>query len=119
MINKLFLFSFPSNGKKERREWVIAVRRKNWEPSKTSRICSAHFREEDLNRTLRNVMIKDGAVPTVFPDFTKKSQVNDRRPVKRKIQSEAQSTSDVRVAHDLSSVGYSHNNNKLTFTILS
>lgn len=112
MINKLCFFSFPSK-EEERRKWVNAVKRKNWKPSKTSRICSAHFREEDINRTLRYVMLKEGAVPTVFA-ASQESQVKDRRPLKRKIQLEVQSTIHVRNVSKLSSVGCCHNN-LLTF----
>lgn len=71
-----------------------AVKRKNWEPSKTSRICSAHFREEDINRTLCTATIREGAVPAIFAAFPEELKVNDRRPSTSKIQVEVQSTSE-------------------------
>lgn len=93
MINKFCFFRFPLNDEKCRK-WVNAVRRKNWKPSKTSRICSAHFREEDINRTLCTATIREGAFPAIFTAFPEELKVNDRRPSTSKIQVEVQSTSE-------------------------
>ncbi|KAG8287371.1 THAP protein [Homalodisca vitripennis] len=46
--------SFPAD-EELRRQWVNAVKREKWTPSKHSRLCSVHFREEDLDRTLLRV----------------------------------------------------------------
>ena len=49
--------SFPKNDI-IRQQWINAVNRKNWEPSKNSRLCSVHFLEGDfqlncLKKTLK------------------------------------------------------------------
>ncbi|KAL1463593.1 hypothetical protein WDU94_015333 [Cyamophila willieti] len=59
--------SFPK--KPERHAaWVAAMNRKDWTPKSSSRICSAHFKGEDIDRTsLSVVRIREHAVPTIFP----------------------------------------------------
>ncbi|XP_049839589.1 histone-lysine N-methyltransferase eggless-like isoform X2 [Schistocerca gregaria] len=58
--------SFPKDNAL-RRLWIKALRRKDWEPTKSSKICSDHFREADIDRTsLLCVRIRDGAVPCIF-----------------------------------------------------
>uniref|UniRef100_A0A8D9AAK1 THAP domain-containing protein 2 n=1 Tax=Cacopsylla melanoneura TaxID=428564 RepID=A0A8D9AAK1_9HEMI len=48
--------------------WVAVVNKKDWTPKSSSRICSAHFKEEDIDRTsLSVVRIREHAVPTIFP----------------------------------------------------
>ncbi|KAI5702920.1 hypothetical protein M8J75_005585 [Diaphorina citri] len=50
--------------------WVHAVRRKDWSPSHTARLCSDHFKEEDFDRTSRErVRLREETVPSVFPGF--------------------------------------------------
>lgn len=44
--NKRGVHLFP-NDAKVRKQWEIAVRRKNFKASKHSRLCSDHFRTED------------------------------------------------------------------------
>ncbi|KAG8259722.1 hypothetical protein J6590_008758 [Homalodisca vitripennis] len=59
---------FPSD-ETLRQKWIIAVKRKDWEPTKFSKLCSAHFREEDIDRTsLSCVRIRQGAVPQIFSE---------------------------------------------------
>uniref|UniRef100_A0A1X7VJM9 THAP-type domain-containing protein n=1 Tax=Amphimedon queenslandica TaxID=400682 RepID=A0A1X7VJM9_AMPQE len=38
-------YTFPKNPERKNR-WIAAVRRKNWAPSRFSRICSEHFRND-------------------------------------------------------------------------
>ncbi|XP_077536391.1 uncharacterized protein LOC144148749 isoform X1 [Haemaphysalis longicornis] len=68
--------SFPKC-EKLKRLWVLATKRANWWPSKTSLLCSAHFKSDDfthdpsivdqLPRTARMTRrLKPGAVPSVF-----------------------------------------------------
>ena len=38
----LRFYSFPSDAQR-REKWVAAVRRKDWQPSKHTRICNEHF----------------------------------------------------------------------------
>ncbi|XP_054256977.1 THAP domain-containing protein 6-like, partial [Macrosteles quadrilineatus] len=68
-----------------REKWTIAVSRKDWEPSKWSQLCSAHFRESDLDRTSSScVRLRPGAVPCVFPAQGKELP-NERKPLKRTV----------------------------------
>eukprot|EP00079_Xenopus_tropicalis_P011510 XP_002937422.1 PREDICTED: THAP domain-containing protein 1 [Xenopus tropicalis] len=64
-------FRFPMKDRKRLFDWIAAIRRKNWMPSETSRICSDHF-------TLNDYMLRPGAqiprlrldaVPSVFDGF--------------------------------------------------
>ncbi|XP_046664296.1 THAP domain-containing protein 6-like [Homalodisca vitripennis] len=58
--------SFPKN-EDLKRKWMNALKRKDWAPSKWSRVCSAHFKEADFDLTsLCCVRIREGAVPTIF-----------------------------------------------------
>ncbi|XP_046981545.1 THAP domain-containing protein 6-like [Schistocerca americana] len=60
---------FPSNATRKDL-WVKALGRKDWEPSKYSKVCSQHFREQDIDRTsVSTVRIRENAVPSIFPAF--------------------------------------------------
>ncbi|XP_024134079.1 THAP domain-containing protein 6 isoform X1 [Oryzias melastigma] len=66
---------FPSD-EKRRREWAKSLRRADeegqmWIPSKYDVICSAHFKEEDLDRTGQSTRLRDGVKPEVF-DFPRR-----------------------------------------------
>lgn len=50
-----------------RRKWVQAVKRKDWEPTKYSYLCSNHFAEPDFDRTsLCYVRLRENVFPTIF-----------------------------------------------------
>ncbi|XP_039604846.1 THAP domain-containing protein 2-like isoform X1 [Polypterus senegalus] len=56
-----------------RKQWMVAVSRqtsdkKLWEPSKSSVLCSRHFKPEMFDRTGQTVRLREYAVPTEF-DF--------------------------------------------------
>ena len=42
------------------------MRRENWKPTKSSILCSDHFRAECLDRTGQTCRVKEDAVPTIF-----------------------------------------------------
>lgn len=48
--------------------WIKAIRRENWKPARTSRLCSKHFEESDYQvRPGSSVkLLKPTAVPSVF-----------------------------------------------------
>ncbi|KAJ8359657.1 hypothetical protein SKAU_G00161820 [Synaphobranchus kaupii] len=52
-----------------RRAWVVAVRRKDFEPIDTTVLCSCHFEADDFDRTGQNIRLREFAVPSVFPSF--------------------------------------------------
>ncbi|XP_058503501.1 THAP domain-containing protein 6-like [Solea solea] len=52
-----------------RKLWEVALRREGFNASQSSRLCSEHFRQEDFDRTGQTVRIREGAVPSVFPNF--------------------------------------------------
>ncbi|KAI5694260.1 hypothetical protein M8J75_013736 [Diaphorina citri] len=58
---------FPIN-EQRRADWIAALNQTYWTPKKHSRICSKHFKEEDIDRTsLCVVRIRQNAKPTLFP----------------------------------------------------
>lgn len=61
--------SFPFSREKVLKAWIHAVRRKNFKPTKSSVICSAHFRETDFIKNNRGWVLKHDAVPSVFENF--------------------------------------------------
>ncbi|TDH13862.1 hypothetical protein EPR50_G00037750 [Perca flavescens] len=66
---------FPK-AKEVRKQWEIAVRRKGFSASRSSVLCSEHFKRQDFDSTGQTVRIRDGAQPSVF-NFPKHLQ----RPV--------------------------------------
>ena len=49
-----------------RQLWEIAVSRKDWSASPRSYLCSEHFDEEYLIRHAKRVLLREGALPTIF-----------------------------------------------------
>ena len=45
------------------------IRREGWIPSKTSLVCSDHFKESCMDRTGQIVRLRSDAVPTRFKKF--------------------------------------------------
>ena len=75
------LISFPLKRGDILKKWIHAVRRKNFVPTKHSRICSEHFVETDyLHRPNINVPhLKPDAVPSIFKEFPAYYQVIKQR----------------------------------------
>ncbi|KAM8845304.1 uncharacterized protein AB9W97_000515 [Spinachia spinachia] len=60
-------FRFPFGDNARLNQWLLNVRRRNWIPSKSSRLCSTHFKEDQFfvdNEGKRR--LKETAVPTIF-----------------------------------------------------
>ena len=83
--NYFFLSRFPKD-QELRDQWVAAMRRENYTPSKSAVLCSIHFLEQDLDRTsLCVVRVREGAIPKVFEAFPplKRNTSQRKPPVKR------------------------------------
>ncbi|KAG8254856.1 hypothetical protein J6590_106761 [Homalodisca vitripennis] len=64
-------------------------KKKDWEPSKWSRLCSTHFKEEDIDRTLTRVQLKENVEPSILPQIPPPPQVRRCPPSsKRKYKEE-------------------------------
>lgn len=57
-----------------RSEWIKAVRRENWIPSKHAVLCSAHFEEKMIDRSMKRIILAKTAIPTIFSAFPKHLQ---------------------------------------------
>ena len=63
------LFRFPTADKARREEWIKAVGRDGWEPSRSSVLCCNHFEMSQFRvppGLSRRAMLKVDAVPTKF-----------------------------------------------------
>ena len=52
-------------------KWKKNLRRDNWVPTKSSRLCSDHFQEDMIDRSGKTVRLKPDAIPTRFKSFPK------------------------------------------------
>ena len=66
-----------------RRAWIIAVRRKDWEPTRSTFLCSKHFRESDCRDSTSIRLLKRYVVPSKFEAFPTYYQVPS--PKKRRV----------------------------------
>ena len=89
---------FPKKGSELEKQWIRAVRRKNWSPSKTSCLCSDHFDRSCFIEGKTNRRLHKNAVPSVFPQFTKHLQKSD---LKRKSSKKCKLTEPFTVTCDL------------------
>lgn len=68
-VNKISYYTFPSNSQ-QKDKWIHAIRRDegpDFEISKTTVVCSKHFRANDFKKTLAGKhLLTHGAVPSVF-----------------------------------------------------
>ncbi|XP_041829661.1 endothelial zinc finger protein induced by tumor necrosis factor alpha-like isoform X6 [Melanotaenia boesemani] len=84
-------------------QWMSNIRRQNWTPNQSSRLCSEHFESHHLSTDSRGrTCLKDTAVPTIFSFSNvknhlprEKAQISDNdkfqaRMVKRRITSGAE-----------------------------
>ena len=66
------------------KQWVIATKRKDFTPTKYSRLCGDHFTENDYKYTFNSRELKDNAVPTIFnfPNNLQSTKTVKRAPAK-------------------------------------
>lgn len=85
-----FFYSFPFKDEHRLAAWITAIHRKDWKPSKASRICSEHFKPQDfLHRPgtawypyIRR--LKHDAVPSVFSNYSNNLVSNKSKLEKEK-----------------------------------
>ena len=91
---KVSYFKFPTE-ERLKKLWIYAIRRdegKNFQVSKNTKVCSRHFKSDDLKKSLNGVVsLKNGAVPSVFA--WKRSSPCKRPPPTPRISSMATSVS--------------------------
>lgn len=85
----------PLNNPKLLKQWKLAIRRKDWEPTKTSLICSEHFTDDDYvvkkSASVRP-RLKPDAVPSIFdfPDNYNYMKKEKQRILAEKLEYEKQ-----------------------------
>ena len=85
---KVSFFSFPEN-KRMRDIWIEKIRRKNWKPTKSSKLCSQHFESscfvqnfeamQSVGWTAGRLRLKKDAVPTIFEYSVEPTSVASKR----------------------------------------
>ncbi|XP_053320665.1 peroxynitrite isomerase THAP4-like [Spea bombifrons] len=93
-------FRFPMKDPERLSKWVAAMRRKNWKPSVSSRICSDHFTDKDymLRPGAMIPRLRLDAVPSVFDGWSThlKERVKRKKNTK-KLKNEAVDASDMEI----------------------
>ncbi|XP_020641985.2 peroxynitrite isomerase THAP4 isoform X1 [Pogona vitticeps] len=81
---------FPLKDSKRLIQWLKAVQRDNWTPTKYSFLCSEHFTKDSFSKRLEDQhrLLKPTAVPTIFQDSEKKGSSRDHVRRKRRIASQ-------------------------------
>ncbi|NXE00617.1 THAP4 protein, partial [Chaetorhynchus papuensis] len=84
-------FRFPLKDSKRLIQWLKAVQRDNWTPTKYSFLCSEHFTKDSFSKRLEDQhrLLKPTAVPTIFQLVEKKHDkldyVRSRRKIARQV----------------------------------
>lgn len=83
-------FRFPLKDSKRLIQWLKAVQRDNWTPTKYSFLCSEHFTKDSFSKRLEDQhrLLKPTAVPTIFQLVEKKHDNLDYVRSRRKIASQ-------------------------------
>ena len=68
--SKVSYFQFPRKKKNMLKEkWIYAIRRdegKDFKIGESAKVCSRHFRKEDLKTLAGKICLKSGAVPSIL-----------------------------------------------------
>ncbi|XP_067005254.1 peroxynitrite isomerase THAP4 [Anabrus simplex] len=72
--------NFPIKNEVLCNKWLIAMRRSNWKPTSTSRLCSDHFKPSCFRMSNGRKVLIEGSVPSIF-DFP--HNVRSRSPSRR------------------------------------
>ncbi|XP_067128788.1 THAP domain-containing protein 1-like [Centruroides vittatus] len=76
----IHFYRFPLTKPDLLRKWVTAVRRENFKPTKSSSLCSAHFKDTDfkLRPGAFAKKLKEDAVPSLFSAFPSYYQPSEK-----------------------------------------
>ncbi|XP_015271572.1 PREDICTED: THAP domain-containing protein 4 isoform X1 [Gekko japonicus] len=82
---------FPLKDAKRLIQWLKAVQRDNWIPTKYSFLCSEHFTKDSFSKRLEDQhrLLKPTAVPTIFQLSEKRGDSRDYVKRRRKVASQA------------------------------
>ena len=93
--SKVSYFVFPTE-KTLRKKWIHAIRReegKNFTIKPSTKVCSRHFREYELKKSLAGKMsLRPNAVPSLF-SWTRTSPRKRKAPTPRELESRRESSS--------------------------
>lgn len=81
---------FPLKDSKRLIQWLKAVQRDNWIPTKYSFLCSEHFTKDSFSKRLEDQhrLLKPTAVPTIFQLSEKRGDSRDYVKRRRKVASQ-------------------------------
>ncbi|XP_043677951.1 THAP domain-containing protein 1-like [Vespula pensylvanica] len=123
---KFQFFTFPFKNEHRLAAWITAVNRKDWKPSKASRICSAHFKPQDfLHRPgtawypyIRR--LKHDAVPSIFSNYSNHLESSKSELEKEKfvtsVRKESKCSNELKQSFDDPQL-YSNGLNKVTLEV--
>ena len=83
--SSLTFHRFPAQ-KSLQKLWILAIRRKNYTPSKSSFVCSEHFRPDDFKTHTTRKCLKENSVPSLFRALPEHLQATEPEVKKRKVQ---------------------------------
>ena len=76
-----------------RQQWIKAIRRQDWTPAASAKICSEHFKQSDFKENSESKrLLHDTAIPSIFkfpPHLKKKSPIKRPLPFKQRLEEEA------------------------------
>ncbi|XP_069669849.1 THAP domain-containing protein 3-like isoform X4 [Periplaneta americana] len=92
---------FPFSRPEILNRWIAAIRRENWKPSPTSRICSDHFLESDYEKRpgCQLKKLRNDAIPCVFsfPPHLQRNHTYRRKLVRSEVKGMATCTTSSEV----------------------
>ncbi len=71
---------FPTDPER-RKKWIQNMRREQWTPGASSRLCSDHFLESCYDRSGKVTKLREDTIPTrfkLFPKYMKKVYSNNQ-----------------------------------------
>ena len=85
---RVAFFAFPEKNAL-RKIWIGKIKRKNWKPSKGSKLCSKHFEDKcfeqnmavfrSLGWTAGRLTLKKDAIPTIFNFSNSSTETRERQ----------------------------------------